>query len=66
MIAFLNWTHFSEPFEPDAKQTGLTAKHMDRNESKRTSFSSNELVRAIARWENEGGAVPQRTQSLLS
>jgi hypothetical protein len=67
MIDFLNWSNLSKPFEPDSKRTGaLSAEHALPNESNQNRYSSIELMRSIARWENEGGAVPQITQPLPS
>lgn len=56
MTDFLIYIRFSKPFERDSRQPGLTATQAD--EAKGAGSSPTELMRSIARWENEGGAVP--------
>jgi hypothetical protein len=63
MIDFLNWTHLSKTSEPDSKPTVSFSAGQRPNETK-PSFSSIELIRSIARWENEGGAIVEMTQPL--
>ena len=66
MIDFLNWTHLSKASEPDSRSTAGFTSGQKTNEAKQNSFSSIELIRSIGRWENEGGAVVEMTQPLLS
>jgi hypothetical protein len=58
MIDFLNRPQPSNFFEPDLNRTGRVVAEREAEQSR---FSSIELMRSIARWENEGGAVPQPT-----
>jgi hypothetical protein len=67
MIDVRIWTHLSKSLDSDSKRTGaLTAEHKHPNESNQNRYSSIDLMRSIARWENEGGAVPQTMQPLPS
>jgi hypothetical protein len=66
MIDFLNWTYPSNFFDADSNRTGrVMSKDKQPNESKQSGFSPIEMMRSIARWENEGGAVRQTAQPLL-
>jgi hypothetical protein len=66
MIDFLNWNHSSNLFHPGSNRTSrVIGEDKQANESKQSRLSSAELMRSLARWENEGGAVPQTTPLLF-
>ena len=67
MIDFLNWNYLTTPFDPEPQRTDkVIAYPQKRNQSNQSRYSSIDLMRSVARWENEGGAVPQKMQPLLS
>ena len=67
MIDFLNWNQSSALFDPEPRRTSKgIADPAKGKESSEVRYSSIDLLRSIARWENEGGAVPRAMQPLLS